>query len=117
MPSLESEPTIGDRSPNYFIADISANHDGSFERARKLIRLAKQAGADAKFHHFRAHKTVSDYLDFERSASGLPIRRNGRIGLRSLPGSIDSWGWLPLSKPDADHEGIDFFPLRMILKP
>ena len=38
---------IGEQHPTYFIADIAANHDGDLERAKTLIRLAKQAGADA----------------------------------------------------------------------
>ena len=47
--------------PTYFIADIGANHDGSLARAKKLIRLAKLAGADAaKFQHFSAKTIVSD---------------------------------------------------------
>lgn len=45
----------------YFIADIAANHDGSIDRARELIWLAKDAGADcAKFQHFLASKIVND---------------------------------------------------------
>jgi len=48
-------------SPSYFIADIAANHDGNLERAKELIYLAKEAGADAaKFQHFKAEKIVSD---------------------------------------------------------
>ena len=44
----------------YFIADIAANHDGSLERAFKLIELAKEAGADvAKFQNFKAKSIVS----------------------------------------------------------
>jgi sialic acid synthase SpsE len=44
----------------YFIADIAANHDGSLERAFKLIELAKLSGADAaKFQNFSAEKIVS----------------------------------------------------------
>ena len=35
----------------YIIAEISANHCGSFERAKKLIRCAKINGADAV--HFK----------------------------------------------------------------
>ena len=53
---------IGEENPTYFIADIAANHDGDLERARMLIRLAKDAGADAaKFQNFQAPKIVSDY--------------------------------------------------------
>lgn len=49
-------------SPAYFIADIASNHDGDIERAKNLIWLAKEAGADAvKFQHFQADKIVSDY--------------------------------------------------------
>ena len=53
---------IGLDYPTYFIADIAANHNGSLSKAKKLIRLAKEAGADAaKFQHFRADKIVSQY--------------------------------------------------------
>ena len=53
---------LGENHPTYFIADIAANHDGSLERAKLLIRLAKEAGADAaKFQNFQAPKIVSDY--------------------------------------------------------
>jgi len=52
---------IGLSYPTYFIADIGANHDGSFVRAKKLIKLAKLAGANAaKFQHFSANTIVSD---------------------------------------------------------
>jgi sialic acid synthase SpsE len=52
---------IGCRYPTYFVADIAANHDGDLARARDLIHLAAEAGADAaKFQHFRADTIVSD---------------------------------------------------------
>jgi sialic acid synthase SpsE len=45
----------------YFIADIAANHDGDIQRAKDLIYLAKEAGADcAKFQHFIVSNIVSD---------------------------------------------------------
>ena len=44
----------------YFIADIAANHDGSINRAKDLIWLAKEAGANcAKFQHFTAKEIVN----------------------------------------------------------
>jgi len=57
-----AEREIALDEPAYFIADIAANHDGSLERAKDLIKRAKEAGADAvKFQHFQAEKIVSDY--------------------------------------------------------
>ena len=48
--------------PTYFIADVGANHDGNINRAKKLIKLCSQSGADAvKFQHFSAKTIVSDY--------------------------------------------------------
>ncbi len=53
---------ISEKNKSYFIADIAANHDGSLQRAKKLIRLCAKAGADAaKFQHFKAETIVSDY--------------------------------------------------------
>ena len=37
---------ISAHSKTYFIADIAANHDGSLEKAKDLIFLAKESGAD-----------------------------------------------------------------------
>jgi sialic acid synthase SpsE len=48
--------------PTYFVADIASNHDGDIARAKKLIKVAAEAGADAvKFQHFKADKIVSDF--------------------------------------------------------
>ena len=53
--------TVGLNHKPYFVADIAANHDGKLSRAKDLIWLAKEAGADcAKFQHFLADKIVND---------------------------------------------------------
>jgi len=53
--------TIANDSKTYFIADIAANFDGDLERAKDLIYLAADAGADAaKFQNFIAKTIVSD---------------------------------------------------------
>jgi N-acetylneuraminate synthase len=53
--------TIAEDHPSYFIADIAANHDGDLARAKDLIYMAAESGADAaKFQHFKAGTIVSD---------------------------------------------------------
>ncbi|WLH47914.1 pseudaminic acid synthase [Pseudomonas beijingensis] len=39
--------TIGVDEPPYIIAELSANHNGNFETAKKIIEEAKKSGADA----------------------------------------------------------------------
>lgn len=54
------ERWIGDGEPVYIIAEIGSNFDGSLKRAKMLIDLAKDCGADAvKFQCFTADKIVS----------------------------------------------------------
>ncbi len=101
---------IGDAYPTYFIADISANHDGDLERAKALIHLAKNAGADAaKFQNFRAAKIVSDY-GFKALGSQLSHQAAWKKSVfevykdASLP-----FEWTPILKDECDKAGIDYF--------
>lgn len=101
---------IGGDHPTYFIADISANHDGDLERAKVLIQLAAESGADAaKFQNFRAPEIVSDY------------------GFRSMQGQVShqsTWEksvfevyqdasipfeWTPTLKGECEKAGIEYF--------
>ncbi|MBK8946939.1 MAG: N-acetylneuraminate synthase family protein [Ignavibacteriae bacterium] len=51
---------IGEDYPTYIIAEIGANFDGNIEKAKELIKAAKECGADcAKFQSFKAEKIVS----------------------------------------------------------
>jgi N-acetylneuraminate synthase len=52
---------ISNNDPVYFIAEIGSNFDGDLDRAKELIYMAKDAGADAaKFQHYTANSLVSD---------------------------------------------------------
>ncbi len=39
--------TLGTGKKTFIVAELSGNHNGSIERAKKLIKYAKLAGADA----------------------------------------------------------------------
>jgi sialic acid synthase SpsE len=101
---------IGDHHPTYFIADISANHDGSLERARYLVKLAKQAGADAaKFQNFRAPKIVSDY-GFRSLGGQMSHQAAWRKSVYQVyeDASI-SFEWTPVLKELCDEIDIHYF--------
>lgn len=51
---------VGEGEPSYLIAEIGSNFDGSMARAKKLIDLAVDCGADcAKFQCFSTDKIIS----------------------------------------------------------
>ena len=101
---------IGPNHPVFFIADIAANHDGSLERAKKLIRLAANSGADAaKFQHFKAETIVSD-IGFKKlkkqkshqskwKKSVFEVYKDASVDLR----------WTEILKKECKKCGIVFF--------
>jgi len=100
---------IGPSEPTYFIADIAANHDGDLERAKNLMTMARDAGAEcAKFQHFRAEHIVSDYgfkaLGTQQSHQATWDKSVFEVyRAASLP-----WSW---TEPLAEHArniGIEF---------
>jgi N-acetylneuraminate synthase len=101
---------IGPDQPTYFIADIAANHDGSLERAIRLIELAKEAGADAaKFQHFTAEKIVSDH-GFRTMGSQLSHQATWTKSVVEVysDASVPKV-WTPTLKTECDRVGITFF--------
>ena len=107
--------TLGKRSvgldhPTYFVADISANHDGDLERAKLLIRLCAEAGADAaKFQNFRAAKIVSD-RGYKSMGGQLSHQSKWKKSVfqvyreATLP-----WEWTPDLKQECEACGIEYF--------
>ncbi len=101
---------IGPDHPTYFIADIAANHDGSLERAKLLIRLAKEAGADAaKFQNFKAPKIVSDY-GFKALGGQLSHQATWKKSVFEVyeEASVPD-DWTPVLKEECDRVGIHYF--------
>jgi len=105
-----AERSIGPSFPTYFIADIAANHDGDLERAKMLIHLAKEKGADAaKFQNFRAPKIVSQE-GFDKMGRQLSHQAKWKKSVfqvyqeASLP-----FEWTPILKEECEKAGIHYF--------
>lgn len=101
---------IGPHHPTYFIADISANHDGSLERAIMLIKMAKEAGADAaKFQNFHAPKIVSDY-GFKAMQGQVSHQASWKKSVFEVYSDATiPLEWTPILKEECDKVGIDYF--------
>ena len=103
--------TIGLDHPTYFIADIAANHDGDFERAKDLIYLAADAGADvAKFQHFKAETIVSDqgFSSLPKEQMSHQAKWKKSVFEIYQDASINP-DWTPKLKEICDDAGITFF--------
>jgi N-acetylneuraminate synthase len=101
---------IGENHPTYFIADVAANHDGSLDRAKHLIRLAKEAGADAaKFQNFRAPEIVSDY-GFRTMGGQVSHQSAWQKSVAEVYADASiPFEWTGELKSACDEVGIDFF--------
>jgi N-acetylneuraminate synthase len=101
---------IGEDHPTYFIADIAANHDGDLERAKELIYLAKEAGADAaKFQHFRAETIVSDH-GFKSLGGQMSHQSKWKKSVFEVYKDASvSTDWTQALKDTCDKAGITFF--------
>src|SRR4030066_1066841 len=104
------EHIIGLNHPTYFIAGIAANHDGDLERAKLIIRLAKDAGADAaKFQNFSAPKIVSDY-GFRHMNGQISHQASWKKSVFQVYKEASTpFDWTPILKEECDRVGIDYF--------
>jgi len=104
------DKTIGLDHPTYFIADIAANHDGDLDRAIDLIRLAKEAGADAaKFQNFRGPKIVSDY-GFKALGGQLSHQASWEKSVVEVYDDASvPFEWTPILKEACDEFDIHYY--------
>ena len=111
LPILEVQgKRIGGDYPTYFIADIAANHDGDIERAKDLIYMAAEAGADAaKFQHFQAETIVSDH-GFKNLKSGKSHQDKWKDSVFDVYRAASvHLEWTATLKETCEKAGIPFF--------
>lgn len=98
---------VGDGHPAYIIAEMSANHAGSLDRAKEIIHAAKEAGADC----LKIQTYTPDTITMDCDNEYFHIEDGTWEGeyLYSLYGkAYTPWDWQPILKEEADKVGIDF---------
>lgn len=100
---------IGPSQPVYIIAEISANHNQSWEQAVELIHAAKASGADAvKLQTYTADTlTIRSEKEYFR-ISGKTLW-DGRTLYDLYQEAYTPWEWQPKLKEIAEELGLDFF--------
>ena len=105
---LNEERHIGDGQPVYIIAEMSANHAGSLERAKEIIHAAKEAGADC----VKIQTYTPDTLTIDCDNEYFHIRNGtweGENLYQLYRKAFTPWEWQPELKTEAEKAGIDFF--------
>lgn len=102
------ERQIGPDFPPYIIAELSANHNGSLDKALRIIDVAKEAGADAvKLQTYRADTiTLDSDSDQFRIEGGL---WNGKSLYQLYQEAQMPWEWHEILFDHARKVGITIF--------
>lgn len=99
---------IGAGHPAYIIAEMSANHAGSLERAKEIIRKAKECGADCiKIQTYTADTITIDCHNSYFQIEGGTWEGENLYSLYNK--AYTPWEWQAELKAEAERVGIDFF--------
>ncbi len=115
-----SDRLIGANEPMFLIAEISANHAGEFDRAKRLVAAAAEAGCDAvKFQTYTADTMTLPHDRPELRIQGGTLW-DGRHLHSLYQQAATPWTWhpqlfefarslglVPFSTP-FDHSAVDF---------
>lgn len=96
------EREVGDGTPVFIIAEVSANHRGNIETALSAIDAAAEAGADAvKFQHLTHDTIAAEPLSSFYTSAEMPYEWTPRLVARAEERNI-----IFLSTP-FDREAVD----------
>lgn len=99
---------IGEGQPAYIIAEMSANHAGSLERAKEIIHAAKWAGADC----IKIQTYTPDTITIDCDNQYFQINNGtwrGENLYHLYEKAYTPWEWQKELKEEANKVGIDFF--------
>lgn len=98
---------IGQGHPTYIVAEMSANHNMDFERAKAIIKAAAQAGADA----IKIQTYTPDTITIESDKPAFRTKGiwEGRTLYELYGKAYTPWEWQEELQTYAHACGIDFF--------
>lgn len=99
---------IGPGEPVYIVAEMSANHNQSFDQAVRILEAAKVAGADA----VKLQTYTPDTLTIDCDNEYFRIKGTlweGKNLHRLYGEAYTPWEWQPKLKEMADQLGLDLF--------
>lgn len=104
-----NEKYIGEGYNTFIIAEISANHNGKFENAVKIIHEAKKAGADA----VKLQTYTPDTMTIDSDNNYFQIKQgtiwDGTTLYKLYEEAYTPWEWQPKLKKIAEEEGLVCF--------
>ena len=104
---LIGERMVGDGHPPFIIAEAGINHNGDVETALAMVRIARDAGADAiKFQTFRAAEVVGDPAQtYSYRSQGKDVTESMLAMFRRC--ELPRQAWFAI-KAESDRQGIMF---------
>jgi len=100
---------VGPGHPTYIVAEMSANHGGDLDEAKRLVELAAEAGADAmKLQTYRAD-TLTIGCDNEYFQIGEGTEWEGRTLYDLYEEAYTPWDWQLELKEMANELGMNLF--------
>lgn len=99
---------INNLNKAYIIAEMSGNHAGSLERAKEIVRAAKEAGADC----IKIQTYTPDTMTIDCSNHYFQIEDGtweGENLYHLYEKAYTPWEWQPELMEEAKRVGIDFF--------
>lgn len=100
---------IGDNSPVFIIAEMSANHLQDFDKAVEIIKAAKKAGADAIKLQTYTPDTITIDCDNEYFQITQGTIWDGTTLHKLYEEAYTPWDWQPKLKEIAEKDGLICF--------
>jgi pseudaminic acid synthase len=100
---------IGPDKPTYIVAEMSGNHNQSFDRAVEILTAAKQSGADA----VKLQTYTADTITLDSDAEPFQVKGgtlwDGQTLHALYQEAYTPWDWHPRLKEAAEDIGLALF--------